>query len=195
MPFGVSYLDVSQKSGFAARRSDGLFELAGDLRGVPVNVPPLAQGTSYVQVLDGGYRIAARIGATSTYVSFAHGCAGSRPASQLIPRDTPRIGRGMQINILDAPTNFAIMAFGWSRTPGPIDFSPVGMPGCSFHVAPDATILLGGANRVVPFSLSIPSWSGLVGMRFCNQALVLDPAANAAGAVLSDAAEGTIGNL
>jgi hypothetical protein len=44
------------------------------------------------------------------------------------------------------------------------------------------------------YCLPIPNLPSLVGMHFCNQAVVLDPGANPLGAVISDAAEGVIGH-
>lgn len=68
------------------------------------------------------------------------------------------------------------------------------MPGCSQHVSVDAAFLLLGQNGIARFVLPIPNDLGLVGLRFHNQAVVLDAGANALGAVVSDAAEGVIGN-
>jgi hypothetical protein len=59
----------------------------------------------------------------------------------------------------------------------------------------DASVLLVGANGRATFELPLPNWSGLVGLSFYNQALVLDPGANPLGAVVSDAAEAIVGEL
>lgn len=68
------------------------------------------------------------------------------------------------------------------------------MPGCQLAISLDATLPLVGQGHQATWQLSIPDRAELLGLRFYNQALVLDPAAgNALGAVLSDAAEGVIG--
>jgi hypothetical protein len=50
-----------------------------------------------------------------------------------------------------------------------------------------------GSNHMAMFRVSIPNQPSLVGVHFFEQALVPDPGANAANAVLSDAAEGVVG--
>jgi hypothetical protein len=61
------------------------------------------------------------------------------------------------------------------------------------HVSIDAVAFVGGQNGQAVHELPIPEWSGLIGLSFFNQAVVLDANANALGAVVSDAAEGVIG--
>ncbi len=75
-----------------SRRSDGNVVVAStdDFHYRQADVPPLRAGESYVEISAFWYSSAARLGPTSSYVSFALGCAGSRPAARLIPRDTPR---------------------------------------------------------------------------------------------------------
>jgi hypothetical protein len=68
------------------------------------------------------------------------------------------------------------------------------MPGCAFHTSVDATAVLVGQQHQAQWTLPIPDLPSLVGLRFYQQALVLDPAAgNGFGAVVSDAAEGVVG--
>jgi hypothetical protein len=50
-----------------------------------------------------------------------------------------------------------------------------------------------GQDQQAKYRLPIPDSPALVGVRFYNQAVVVDPSANALGAVMSDAAEGVIG--
>jgi hypothetical protein len=178
----------------AARRSDGTVVTGGFIQHGEDWIPTLYPGTSFVQVSAYDYQTAVRVGPTSTYVSYAHGCAGSLPAARLVPRETPRIGQVEEVTVFDLPTNLAIMVFGWNRS-SPIDLTPLGMPGCSLHTRIDAVLLLAGTASQAKFLLPIPDQPVLVGMRFCNQALVLDPSAgNALGAVVSDAAEGIVGH-
>ena len=60
---------------------------------------------------------------------------------------------------------------------------------------PDGAFLLLGQNGVAKYQFGIPGDPKLVGLRFYNQALVLDAAANALGAVVSDAAEVMVGHF
>jgi hypothetical protein len=139
--------------------------------------------------------VTARVGPTCTYTSFASGCAGSRPVTRLIPRDTPRLGRTLEVTLLDLPQDLAILVFGWQRLPGPVDLGFTGMPGCNLHISFDASVPLVGQNHQASWSLPIPRQTFWVGTRFYNQALVIDPAAgNGLGAVMSDAAEAVIGH-
>ena len=87
LPFGVSYVQIEAlRYSMALRRSDGCIDMMGEPQ---VWVRALDPGTSYVGLSGGNDIVAARVGPTCTYVSFASGCAGSRPATRLIPRDTP----------------------------------------------------------------------------------------------------------
>jgi hypothetical protein len=141
----------------------------------------------------GDYMVTARVGPTSTYMSFATGCPGSRGVTRLVPWDTPRIGSVQEVNLLDLPLGVAFMVFGWTR-PSPQSLANVGMPGCTLHVSPDMAMLIAGSGSSGMYRLPIPPLPALVGLRFYNQALVLDPAAgNVLGAVVSDAAEGVVG--
>jgi hypothetical protein len=85
------------------------------------------------------------------------------------------------------------MVFGWNRVP-PVSLAPLGMSGCNREVSIDAAVFVAGQDHQAVFELPIPNWPVLVGLRFHNQAVVLDPSANALGAVVSDAAEGVIGH-
>jgi hypothetical protein len=198
LPWGVSYVEADGGDGITAlRRSDGWVVVAGDYAPYVQQwaAPPLDAGTSYVDIGLGYYTVSARVGPTSTYVSFAPGCAGSRPATRLIPRDTPRIGKTHEVTLFDLPTNIALMVMGWQRLPTPIDLGFLGMPGCAMHISLDGAALLAGQNGQAKWFLPIPNQPSLVGRHFFNQALVFDAAAgNPFGAVVSDAAEGVIGH-
>jgi hypothetical protein len=199
LPPGVSYVEVAGGSNagrtVAARRSDGQIVVFGYISGPTTQVPELLPGTSYVEVDVGNIMISARIGPTSTYTSFASGCAGSQPSARLVPQDTPGINKTHEVMLFDLPNNAAFMLFGWNRT-APVALDQYGMPGCAAEVSPDGAYFLVGQNGVAKYRLPIPNNPGLVGLHFYNQAVVLDSqAGNALGAVMSDAAEGVIGHL
>jgi hypothetical protein len=194
-PAGTAYVEISGgEHHVLARRSDGQIVVFAGNSGEN-RVLPLRAGESYVEIDAQSDRSATRVGPTSTYVAFANGCAGSLPAARLVPRDTPRIGSTLEVTLFDLPASAAFMVFGWDRRqPGPLALDPMGMPGCSLHASLDAVTFWSGTNQQARFRLPIPDWPGLIGMRFVNQAVVLDPAANAMGAVMSDAAEGIVGD-
>lgn len=192
LPSGVVYVEID--GGYShtyARRSDGNVVWQGLSGGH--NAPRLMAGESYVELAVTDRMVGARVGPTSTYMSFANGCSGSMPATRLVPRDTPRIGRPHLVRLFDLPQSWAVMAFGWGRTPS-VDLAPLGMPGCRQEISIDAAVFVAGHSNQAVYELSIPNWSSLVGLRFYNQAVVFDPGANPLGAVVSDAAEGVVGH-
>lgn len=201
LPPGVSYVAVAAGYQHAlARRSDGQLVAWGCVPsiGTECDVPTLVAGTSYLSAEGGNARTVATVGPESTYVTFANGCAGSRRATRLIPRDTPQIGKTLDLHLLDLPRDLAFVLFGFSDAsvggiPLPISLAPIGMPGCAARVSPDHVVLVGGSNGSATLPIPIPHSVGLRGLRFFNQAFVVDPPANALGAVASDAAVARIG--
>lgn len=196
LPWGTYYVDVDCDDFVVwLRRSDGQIVTAG-LSGAsrPENQPPvLDAGTSYLDLDAGLWNAAARVGPLCHYIGLHPGCAGSRPASRLVPRDTPRIGRTLEVTLFDLPNDVALMAMGFGRVT-PFDLGALGMPGCELAVRVDAVVGLSGTGSQARFDLPIPDQASLLGLRFFHQALVLDlQAANPLGAVLSDAMEGIVG--
>lgn len=158
-------------------------------------MPGLDPNTSYVEISAASEIVTGRVGPTCTYVSFAQGCAGSLPPARLVPRDTPHLGKTLEVTLFDLPLDLAFLVFGWERLPSPVDLGFLGMPGCNLHVSLDAILPVTGTNHQAKWSLPIPNDPVWVGTRFYNQALVPDPAAgNSFGAVVSDAAEAVIGH-
>lgn len=194
LPHGVFYVEAdSGTRNTMLRRSDGQIVLCGYL-GVWDEVPPLEPGTSYVEVSSNNDNHAARVGPTSLYVGVERGCSGSRPASRLVPRDTPRIDRTLEVTVFDLPHGVAVMAMAFQQLGSPVPLASLGMTGCTWHVPLDGLALLSGQNHQAKFELPIPDVPALVGVEFFNQALVLDAAAgNGFGAVVSDVARGVVG--
>jgi hypothetical protein len=193
---GTVYVEVACGDSFvAARRSDGQVVVRHSLASeqAPLEPPEVPPGRSYLSIDACQNSCAALVGPTSTYTSFATGCAGTRPVSRLIPRDTPRLGRTLRVTVTELPFGAALFAFGWNRVPGGASLAALGMPGCTAHVVPDAFVPLVGANGSAVFTLPLPFDVRLLGATFHQQAFVLDPNANALGAVLSDAATAVVG--
>jgi alpha-tubulin suppressor-like RCC1 family protein len=196
-PWGVYVVDFDSKdSCVLLRRSDGqiVFVFVGSPQSSDV-VPELEPGTSYLDVSGGnGNNAAARVGSTCFYVGMVPGCSGSRPASKLVPRDTPRIGRTLEVTLFDLPNDIAVMGMGFQSLPVPVDLGFLGMPGCSLAISVDAVLGLVGQGGKGKWQLPIPNQPALVGVHFYNQALVMDlGAGNSFGAVMSDAMEGVVG--
>src|SRR5690606_22862869 len=169
-----------------ARRSDGsIVALVGSNAEA---VPAIGAGESYTGAAAG----IGRVGPTRTYVSFASGCAGTLPASRLVPRETPYLGGTLEVRVFDLPHDIAWLVLGTSRVP-PVPLGVIGMPGCDQHVSLDAFSPLQGSDGVARHEMSIPAQPSLLGVSFHHQAVVLDLAANAAGLVVSDAATAVIG--
>jgi alpha-tubulin suppressor-like RCC1 family protein len=196
LPAGVYYVEMKGSYDCVAfRRSDGQVVVMGTSSSYGNHVPPLEPGTSYVQVASGpGEFLAARASSTCTYIGITPGCAGSMPATPLIPRDTPRIGRTLEVNLRNLPINLAAMGMGFSQPNQPISLAQYGMPGCTLGIQLGGVALLSGQGNTAKFLLPIPDDPHLVGLHFYHQAMVFDPAVgNSLGAVMSDVAEGVIG--
>ena len=141
----------------------------------------------------------ASIAGTAGYGFFASGCAGSLGVTNLLHSSRPQIGGTLTVNLNNLPLSAAVMITGFSNTtsifgPLPLDVTPFGAPGCFGHVSTDATLFLFGAANAAAWNFGVPNDAGLIGLQMYNQALVLDPAWNALGGVLSDAAGLIIGN-
>lgn len=196
LPPGVVYVADVAGGEFhvVLRRSDGKVVHIGGTNYRENWIPECLPGESYVQVDALSVYSAARYGPTCTYVTFADGCAGSRPAARLVPRDTPRIGKTLEVTLFDLPVDAAIMFCGWQRLPSPMALDVWGMPGCTLHVDPQFSAVLVGGDGQAKHRLPIPNLPGLVGLRVYSQAGVLDPGANSLGVVLSAASEAVIGH-
>lgn len=105
----------------------------------------------------------------------------------------PKICQTLKLTLFDIPVDVALLTMGFGTPASPVSLQGFGMPGCSLAINMDAIAGLVGANHQAVFQLPIPNKPPLVGLRFYHQALVLDPAANGFGAVVSGAAEGVIG--
>ena len=137
---------------------------------------------------------------SAVYAPFGSGCAGSLGVPSNSASALPQLGQTMVASIGNMPApNAAFLLLGLSRTtsvfgPLPFDMTGLGAPGCFGRVSPDSVQLLLGSGGAAAFSLAIPASQTFLGMQFFTQALVLDAGWNALGAVISVAAEATIGS-
>ncbi|GAB4136787.1 MAG: hypothetical protein Fur0037_01590 [Planctomycetota bacterium] len=199
LPAGVTYVGVAAGSYHSiGLRSDGTAVAWGDDSFGQCGVPAPPPGTAIVQVVAHGDRSAVRCGPSSSYAVFATGCAGSMAAARLVPRSLPGIGETLRVDLIGLPANAAVLVTGLgnrqsSLGPLPLSLGSIGMPGCTAYVADQSLTLVLGAAARARIALPLPYAESLLGKRFYQQAIVLDPAVNALGAVMSDAAAAVIG--
>ncbi len=191
LPPGVTYVGIGEHDG-VLRRSDGTFVSIHDGNWQP---PALPANEVYVTASGTALQTIARVGPasthTSTYSRHGLGCAGSRATARLVPWDTPRAGRPLQLTALNLPNDVAVLITGFAVTQ-PIELSAVGMPSCWLRTSIDVTTPLVGQNGTADVSVTIPA--GLAGLAFQQQAFVPDRGAgNSLGAVMSDAVTGVVG--
>ncbi|MCR9248747.1 MAG: PKD domain-containing protein [bacterium] len=133
------------------------------------------------------------------YGFLGEGCAGSLGIPTLTAVTDPVLGMTLTVVVDRLPTNAALMLTGLSNTTSPFGTLPVngtgfGAPGCFLRVSPDNNLLLLGTGQSATWNLMIPNDPTLTCVRLFQQAVALDPAANAAGAVMSHAAGFVLGN-
>jgi alpha-tubulin suppressor-like RCC1 family protein len=199
LPAGLSYVGIAAGTCHSiALRSDGSAVAWGDNSYGQCDVPMPPAGMAIVEVAAARDRTVVRFGPSSSYATFASGCGGSMAPARLVPRELPRLGANLQVTLFDLPLGVAVMLTGLSRTQSslgalPLPLGAVGMPGCTAYVGDQALTLVLGAAGQARLAISLPNLQALLGRSFYQQAVVLDPAANAFGAVMSDAAAAVIG--
>lgn len=116
-----------------------------------------------------------------------------------------RQGRTMTVNLSGANPNVsaAILGVGfnnqqWNGTPLPIDLTPLGMPGCSWHIALATSLLLpttsqNGLPHHGTHELTIPHDSGLLGVALYWQGLLLENGPTGLAGAVTNAARTTVG--
>lgn len=138
-------------------------------------------------------------GTSGSYTPFGSGCAGVQgvPAISARGGEVPTAGATFTVQVNHLPLTGAAWIFlGNSKTQYgaltlPFDLGAIGMQGCALRVSGDflypVTNVLGAGLWTIP----IPA--DAAGLRFFNQAIVLDPSANSLGLTVSNGAEAVIG--
>jgi hypothetical protein len=202
LPPGVTYVGMAAGWDHAVgRRSDGAAVAWGRNVDGECNVPAAWPAASVVEVGAGNFHTALREDAASTFTVIGSGCPGSLPTAHIVAADTPRLGTTMRMFLGDLPIDAAFLFHGWSTTtssygPLPLELSAFGMPGCTAFNSVDlrAVQLVTGTAGHAERTVSIPLAVVLLGVRFHQQAMVLDPVAgNPMGAVMSDSTTGIVG--
>lgn len=137
----------------------------------------------------------ARLSDVASWFAFGVGCRGKAgvPALTNVLADTPRLGQAFSASVTNLGDSLAVIGFlGFSNeTYGalrlPFDLAPIGMPSCELLVAADTTSILTNASGTARWDLAIPNVASLLGIRFYQQAFVLDASANTLGAIVSNA--------
>lgn len=135
------------------------------------------------------------------YAPYGSGCAGALgvPVLTAAPGSLPLPGTTFEARIAGAPLGVAVMISGLSDTqsgglPLPLPLDPIGMNGCTLFAEALVLDLLVAGGTTTTWTLALPGGAALLGLRFYNQGLVLDPAANGLGFTISNAAVATIGS-
>lgn len=132
--------------------------------------------------------------------AFGNGC-GSPPL--LISPDRaapPNISATAQATLTNIPASTAFVALGWSRTSVgpfslPFPLAGYGMPSC--YMLQSAVAAAQPVTQISPgtaaFSLSIPNWSGLIGLNLYLQGWAVAPGENSGNTIVSNGLEWRIG--
>lgn len=135
-----------------------------------------------------------------TATSFGAGCGNPAPVLTHSAGARPTIGTVSQALLANVPSSLAFVALGWSRTSVgpfalPLPLIGYGMPGCYMLQSSEAAaqpVSFTGPGTAT-YSLLLPNWSGLIGLRLYLQGWANAPGANAASVVVSNGLEWVIG--
>jgi hypothetical protein len=121
--------------------------------------------------------------------AFGAGCPGSIGVPLLANDDfrLPWLGDTLAMRVSNlAPTAPAVF-FATGISPStPLDLGMFGMPGCNGLVLSPTAEFAPVAGGSAVWQLNVPNSASLVGVHLYQQALVLEPGVNAAGAVISN---------
>lgn len=135
------------------------------------------------------------------YAPFGQGCAGTAGVPELsaVAGGRPWLGDVLQIELDRIPTgNTGALVTGASNTTWggvrlPLDLTPFGFVGCRLWTSAEILLPAVSSQGVARWSLPIPANPALLGAEIFQQGLVIDPLANPAGIVVSNAVRATIG--
>ena len=164
---------------------------AGPFTGTNLNTPRGWCGTLYYSTEN--------VAGTAGHGWFGPGCAGTLGVSHQSYVTRPVLGGTLSVNCDNLPFAIGVMVVGTSNTisgfgPLPVDLGILGMPGCPLRVSLDATDTVVGAGTTATWNLAVPITPSLAGALLYNQIAPLDPAANAFGFTMGDAAGWVIGS-
>ncbi len=140
----------------------------------------------------------------ASYTITGQGCAGSNgntPFLSVGDPEQPVIGTTFSVRCNDLNASMpTIASLGFSQTLDggfqcPLDLTPFGAPGCTVYSDSVVSFVLvvDPVTSSSLISVEIPREPSIEGVVFYEQVYVLDPAANAFGAYMSDALVGVLG--
>jgi hypothetical protein len=139
--------------------------------------------------------------APATWSPFGSGCTGTNGrAPRLSSPGRPWLGESfvLLLDQMPAGTSVAQVFTGfsnafWGSIPLPLALGSFGFAGCQLLVDPLVGLPVAPVGGAGSWTLPLPSQASLIGVRFYNQAIVLDPGANLAGATVSNGGGGVLG--
>lgn len=138
--------------------------------------------------------------AASTSAAYGQGCLGAAGVPQLFADawSRPRLGDTFRARGRGLPNGLTLLMLGfrddqWAGQALPLSLATVGMPGCDALLEPFDVLGALSSGGQASWSLSIPSDPALLAATFFQQALVIDPTANAFGATVSNGLRNRVG--
>jgi hypothetical protein len=136
----------------------------------------------------------------ASWRAYGNGCQGTFGVPKLTSGQAPQLGGVAQASLtnLDPAAAFAIMTVGTSRTSWrlgslPQSLAPFGMPGCVAYASAELFVVLAATAGAATWTWPVPNAPVLSGVSYYQQGLSIDPAANPAGIVASNAGAATLG--
>lgn len=127
--------------------------------------------------------------------TFGNGCAGTAGVPAFTGGALPRLGQTCDATISNVPASspLAFVAVGlsdqqWAFGALPALLTAFGMPACRAYTSADALTAVVASGGTAQWSWPVPGSPAFVGQQFYLQGIVLDPAANAGGATVTNAA-------
>jgi hypothetical protein len=127
------------------------------------------------------------------------GCSGTAGIPFLQCNTLPWLGDPVTSLVSQVPASSPVLLAlstsntSWGTLPLPYALDPIGMPGCSLLVGGGAVVTATAVASVAAFAIVIPANPALAGMSVHEQAFVIDPPANSAGATATNALELRLG--
>ncbi|MBL8722980.1 MAG: FG-GAP repeat protein [Planctomycetes bacterium] len=136
----------------------------------------------------------------ATVAAYGIGCRGPNGTPALTWTGAPVLGTQFQLRCRNLmPNQGGFWLLGWSDTlagtlPLPLDLAPFGMPGCQVLGSSEATDYFILRGNTATWTITLPSWPILAGLRCYAQCTQLEPT-RPGGLVFSDGARMVFGNL
>lgn len=138
---------------------------------------------------------------SSTATTFGIGCGNPALTLSPVANSRPTINSTVSVSLANIPASLAFVTIGWSRTTYgpftlPLTLAGYGLPSCdllqSCELGAQPTASVGNGNAT--YSLALPNWSGLIGLRLNLQGWAPAPGVNQAGVIVSNGVEWGIGD-